>query len=287
MNKLALKTVREDVGNMLGSLDFDSSEGAYVEGEWVAIEIIPKRRQETALCDLHFRIIPYHLEKDAPAEVLGGVREACLEALSDPNPNVQFAAQHYLDSLQVTERISPGDMEGLIVSLSVRSERGDESKTESTDRDGEIWFSAVSLSGVCSLKMETQPSRGGGWPFATQQSPPMILAAQERAAMALAAKSTDESRPKPKRESRTFYLSDVPVVALLEEVVGGEAVLTLETQAKELRGATVRFQWGKDIGEIKLEPAETGATWSGQCKLTHSFKELAAVVPKFELIRLR
>ncbi len=276
MNELALKKIRRDVSRMLKDLRFNSSEGAYVEGELAAIEIVPKRKKGSTLCDLHFRIIPYHMERDAPTEILAGVREACLEAQFDPNPNVQFAARHYLASLKVTERVRPGDMEGLFVSLSAKSERGDELALEgSTDRDGEIWFLDVSLSGVCHLTMAE-----------SERLQPVVVEAGEESSptFAYAAELPDEPPPRPVGRSRVFTLPDRPVIAVLEEIVGGEAMLTLETGAKELSGATVRFEWGKERGEVKLAPGETGGAWSGQCRLTRTFKELASAMPTFEII---
>lgn len=266
MNELALKT-RQEVLLMLKRLSFNSREGAYVEGELAAVEIVPKRTKDADLCDLHFRIISYHSVRQAPAEVLAGAREACEEAAFDSDPAVRFAARLYLDSLKSPDRVHPGDMEGLVVSLYM-SERGAEPLAESlTDRHGEIWFSDVSLSAVCRLTMAEEE----------------VMSVSESAKVDLAAESLDEP-PRVGSGSLVFTLFARRVVALLEELQGGGAVLTVETEAEECGGATVRFAWGRESVEVKLEPAETGGVWSGQCRLTHSFKELTAEAPAFELI---
>jgi hypothetical protein len=276
MKALALK-IREEVRLMLVRLHFNSSEGAYVEGELAAIEIVPKRKKGAALCDLHFRVIPYRLEKNAPAEVLARAREACREALFDPNPNVRFAAHHYFDSLKPSERVRRGDMEGLIVQLHGNDERGDEILIEGlTDRDGEVWFSNVSQAAACRLTLVES----------IVIEPPLPQSSWIERQLPLAAKSPNESPPRAEGESepRVFYLPDRRVIAILEEIVGGGAVLTVVTETEEFSGTAVRFECGRERGEVKLEPAETDGTWSGQYKLNHSFKELAADVPTFEII---
>jgi hypothetical protein len=83
-----------------------------------------------------------------------------------------------------------------------------------------------------------------------------------------------------------MYLKNRRIVVLLEEILGGNAVLTLETNAEEFSGTTVRFEWGDETGEIVLEPGVAPGTWGGQRKLNESFKKLVLTVPTFEVIPL-
>jgi hypothetical protein len=84
--------------------------------------------------------------------------------------------------------------------------------------------------------------------------------------------------------SRVWYhFPDRRVTALLEESEGGEAVITVETEAPDLAGVLVRFFIGEETGEIKLthSPPET---WSEHCYLSQPFEVLRQEVPEFELI---
>lgn len=301
---------------MLARLRFNAGEGAYVEGEFAAVEVVPKRRNKGALCDLHLRVIACRLAADAPAEALAGARKACLEASFDPNPNVRFAARHLRDSLEEVERVGPGDIEGLRVGLYLKSERGDEISTERlTDREGGAWFLDVSPAADCRLRLEEsdkpQRSEGGSKLKVLATKSPLFFSAHEpppsadrlrrptiyyerakepspgeQESLPLAAEPWPEppSQAEGGSEPRVFHLSDRRVIAVLEEVVGGGAVLTFVTQSPELSGATARFECGGERGEVTLESAETDGAWSGQRKLRCSFKELAAEVPTFVLI---
>jgi hypothetical protein len=281
MNQLLMK-IREQVDFLLSDYRFIAHQGAYLEGELVGIEIVSRKWNGSSLCDLHFRVIPAYISEDVPAEVLTGAHKAAVEAQFDHNPNVRFAAQHLLLSLK-EERISRGDLEGIEVRLDFKDEGDPEaSVAKKTDRNGEIWFRDISDTALCSMSIEQIPPPPPPDPF----PPPPYVETQQ---MNIHAESSTEPplQIQPGSTHQIVYLADRRIVALLEEIVGGKAVLTLETHAEEFNGATVRFEWGCESGEIKLQPAATQDRWSGQRRLNESFKSLVSAVPNFEVMPRR
>lgn len=266
---------------LISACSFRASTGAYLEGELTALEIVPKKWNRTSLSDLHFRIIPAGISADLPTEVLAGARMAAIEAQFDRNPNVRFAAQHFLQSLKDVP-VSHAELEGMSVQLHFRNEGQEETTIEgTTDRNGEIWFQDVSETAICSLslKQQTPPP-----PEESRYVEPQARHRIEITSMTAEPAPDQPLEVQPGSEPQIIYLADKRIVVLLEEIVGGGAVLTWETNSEEFGGAKVRFEWGNERGEGVLEPGTRPGTWNGQRKLNQSFKDLQSVVPTFEVI---
>lgn len=279
MSKL-LERIREEVLFLLNDYSFTAREGAYLEGESVAVEIVPKNWSEVFLCDLHFRVIPACISTDVPAEVLAGAHKAAIEAQFHRNPNVRFAATHFLKGLR-EERISQSDLEGMNVLLNFKDAGDEEIPLEGiTDRNGEIWFRDVLDTALCSLTI--RPSG----PPPPPPPPPFddIIAETQGVSVTAESSSGPPLEIQPGSKHLLVYLADRRIVAVLEEIIGGNAVLTVGTRAEEFEGATVRFEWGDERGAITLEPSTTPETWSGQRKLDESFRKLISAVPAFEVL---
>lgn len=65
--------------------------------------------------------------------------------------------------------------------------------------------------------------------------------------------------------------------------MAGRAILTLQTRAPELAGASVRFVLGRETGEVTLAAGDTAGAWSGRHALT-SFSAVEGCLPEFELV---
>ena len=282
--KPLVQEIREEFTILVTGLSFGAFEGAFLEGERVAIEIIPKRQTATPFCDLHLRIIPYAQERDVSAEILAGARDAALEALGDDNSNVRFAAQSYLDSFETTERIKPGDLSGWIVSCYAETEPNVQlSRAEVTDQNGELWFQDILENSTCRLTLsETSVTALTKREKVVPASPP------PQASWTIAAKNDQpQLRVEDRAEPRMFHLVDGHITALLEQAMDGSAVLTLETATQEFAGATVHFFFGPEKGEVQLDQLESGTEWGGQITLKHSFNEVALETPAFEIMPSR
>lgn len=285
--KPLVQEIRKEFTILIIGMDFSAAEGAFIEGKSAAVEIIPQRKTTSPFCDLHLRIIPFVRERDVSAEILEGAQDAALEALDDDNSNVRFAAQSYLDSIETTERVKPGDLAGWIVSCYAETEPGVQlHSAEVTNQNGELWFRNILANSTCRLTLSTlsvvpiepktevlplQPPAQASWT--------MPLAAK------LAAKN-DQSplRAEDRAEPRVFHLVDGHITALLEQAMDGNAVLTLETATQEFASATVRFFFGPVKGEVQLDQLESGTEWGGQIKLRHSFNEMTLEAPTFEIM---
>lgn len=283
--KPLVQRIHDEVREVFLALSFFPAEGAFIERKWAAVEIIPKRKTRASLCDLHFRIIPYARERNVPSEVLAGALEACHEALDDDNPSVRIVAQSFVNNYETTERVKSGDLAGWIVGCYAETEPGVRLRLqEVTNQNGELWFRNVIRNSVCRLTL-SQKSFEQDVERPAEASP-STSHTQAHWTMRLAAKS-DEPLLRAEGEAQTFDLLGGHIVALLEETLDGEAVMTLETFVQEFAGATVRFFFGDDSGEVQLNPGETGAGWSGQIQLSHQFNEVIGATPSFEIIPVR
>lgn len=282
--KPLVQKIYNEVREVFLALRFFPADGAFKEGEWAAIEIVPKQTTTVSLCDLHFRIIPYAQERDVPSDVVARVLEACREVLDDDNPRVRIAAQSWLNSYETAERVKSGDLAGWIVSCYAETEPRVRLRLEEvTDQNGELWFRNVIKNSVCRLTL----SEKSGEQYIEQptEASPSTSHTQASWTMRLAAKS-DQPLLRAESEAQTFSLLGGHIVGLLEETLDGDAVMTLETSVQEFAGATVRFFLGDDSGEIQLNPGESGARWSGQIQLRHQFKAVIET-PSFEIIPAR
>lgn len=282
--KPLVQRIHNEVREVFLALSFFPAEGAFKEGEWAAIEIVPKRKTTASLSDLHFRIIPYAQERDVPPEVVAGVLEACHEVLDDDdNPRVRTAVQSYLNSYETAERVKAGDLAGWLVSCYAETEPGVRLHLqEVTNQNGELWFRNVVKKSVCRLTLSEKSVEQVEPPADTSSS----TSYSEPSWMRLAAKS-DQPLLRAKGEAQTIHLLDGHIVALLEETLDGDAVMTLETSVQEFAGATVRFFFEDDIGKVQLNPGEPGAGWSGQIQLRNQFREVIRATPSFEITPAR
>jgi hypothetical protein len=283
--KPLVQKIRTEVREVFLALSFFPAEGVFKEGEWAAIEVVPKRTTTASLCDLHFRIIPYAQERDAQSEVVAGVLEACHEALDNDNPSVRIAAQRYLNSWTTAERVKSGDLDGWFVSCYAETEPGVRLHLkEVTNQNGELWFRNVIKNSVCRLTLSEKSVQSPVEQPTEAFSPTSYT--QAHWTMRLAAKS-DQPLLRAESEAQTFSLLDGHIAGLLEETLDGRAVMTLETSVQEFAGVTVRFFFGDDSGEVQLNPGEPGTGWSGQIQLRHQFKEVIAETSSFEIIPAR
>jgi hypothetical protein len=283
--KPLVQKIHNEVREVFLALSFFPAEGVFKEGEWAAIEIVPKRGATASLSDLQCRIIPYAQERDAPSEVVAGVLEACHEAFDDPNPSVRIAAQSYLNSWETAERVKSGDLDGWTISCYAETEPGVRLHLEEvTNQNGELWFRNVIKNSVCRLTLSEKSVQSDVERPA--EVSPSTSYTEASWTMRLAAKS-DQPLLRAESEAQTFSLLDGHIAGLLEETLDGSAVMTLETSVQEFAGATVRFFFGDDSGEVQLNPAEPGTGWSGQIQLRHQFKKVIAETPSFEIIPAR
>lgn len=102
----------------------------------------------------------------------------------------------------------------------------------------------------------------------------------------LAASSGDRTQEKHPSEPHIYYPHDRRIVFLLEEGDRGEVVLTVDTEAPELEGATVRFAFGQEVREVRLGPADPPGVWTGRCPLSVSFEAARNVVLRLDRILL-
>jgi hypothetical protein len=285
--KPLVQEIRKEFICLIVGMSFTAIEGAFIEGESVAVEIIPQRKTTSPFCDLHLRIIPYAQERDVPAEILAGARDAALEALADPNENVRFAARSYLDTIETTERIKPGDLAGWFVSCDVETEPNVQVHfVEETDQNGELWFRHILKHSTCRLSLSSSPVID--FTELRRNLAPAPPPPQASWTMPLAAKNDQSQlRISDKAETRIFHLVDGHITALLEQTMDGSAVLTLETATQEFAGATVHFFFGPEKGEVQLDQLESGTEWGGQIKLRHSFNEVSGETPSFEIVPVR
>jgi hypothetical protein len=284
--KPLVQEIRKEIMILVTGMSFGAAEGAFIEGKSAALEIIPQRKTTSPFCHLRLRIIPYAQERYVSAEILAGARDAALAALEDDNLNVRFAAQSYLDSIETTERVKPGDLAGWIVNCYAESEPGVLVHFEQiTNQNGELWFPNILENSTCRLTLSTSlvtPMERG---TEVLPLPPPLPASWTTP---LAAKNDQSQlRIEDKQEPRTFHLVDGHIIALLEQAMDGNAVLTLETATQEFAGATVRFFFGPEKGEVQLDQLESGTEWGGQIKLRHSFNEVTMETPSFEIMPAR
>jgi hypothetical protein len=93
----------------------------------------------------------------------------------------------------------------------------------------------------------------------------LVDEAEEAASSAQAALAAEALADEPATRSgagtRTYYLAEHKMVALLEERANHRAVLTVETEAPELAGARIRFTLGPVRGELILTPTKPPGAW--------------------------
>ena len=213
--KPLVQEIRKEIMILVTGMSFGAAEGAFIEGKSAAVEIIPQRKTTSPFCDLRLRIIPYAQERNVSAEILAGARDAALAALEDDNLNVRFAAQSYLDSIETTERVEPGDLAGWIVNCYAETEPNVLlHRAEVTDHKGELWFPNILKNSTCRLTLSTSLVIPMERETEVLPLPPPTPASWT---MPLAAKNDQSQlRIEDRQEPRIFHLVDGHITALLE-----------------------------------------------------------------------
>jgi len=100
--------------------------------------------------------------------------------------------------------------------------------------------------------------------------------------------SPEQSQERSLPRQHTYYPDDLPIVALLSEGLGDQAVLTIQTDSPEFDTADIRFEFQDETGEVTeagevtLSPFEQGQIWRGSYYLQQSFDTAVACIPSFE-----
>jgi hypothetical protein len=155
---------------------------------------------------------------------------------------------------------------------------------KNTNERGQIWFRHIPINiGSLRGQMMVRPVPSAQRAVRTRGA----LQGQRLRGAALAADAAERKHAEPEvRPPKLIYLSDRRVLALLEEGLSGEAVVTTQSREPEMAWSIAAFTFGLELHDAILEPAESAeGAYVDRCVLDAPFRAVESVSREFELVR--
>lgn len=269
--------LKADLEDILQRWRFKANVLSHCVGKLFWVESIPWRQPRTNRWHLTVQILPLGPEATIPSEAIEGAREACQEALEDPNPNVRAHARLRLEQLK-RPRIRLADLAGLRLTLDINGEE----KQAEVDAQGRALFTDVIPTADCSLKLAEAeivapvgprgPGRGGV--EEVKRPEPATLSFK----IVYLAPGRRPFEPQPLEQEtwrgapcEAYALSAAPAVRLeavryftdnritleLAKDSAGQLWLTVWAIDTSLMGGTVRYRFGTAQGSVPLRSEGT------------------------------